>query len=266
MRARTCASDRDGFTLVELLVVMAVISILAGLLLPVLASALESAREMACLNNLKQSYLIVTGYADEYRTYLPPSSGTGVSANPDVRVYGAHCYMVTPYTWFKYKFADIVKPYTTDFAIWGCVIADVKINDTRNTRSTCDRTYWYMPGSNYPNRGSSTGPTRFQTVMKASSLVLTQDVLAFHVGLGQYHYNHGRGAIYRPASNNPSHVFRRGSFADARGANMLFYDGHAHFFQPGQCSVDKVNTWAMDGPYSGTEYFTKRWVYTRWAP
>ncbi len=45
---------RNGFTLVELLVVMAIIAILAAMLLPALARAKARAQATACLNNLKQ--------------------------------------------------------------------------------------------------------------------------------------------------------------------------------------------------------------------
>lgn len=54
--------NRSGFTLVELLVVVAIIGILVGLLLPAVQSARESARRMQCLNNMTQLSLALANY------------------------------------------------------------------------------------------------------------------------------------------------------------------------------------------------------------
>lgn len=61
---------KTGFTLVELLVVIAVIAILASLLLPSLARAREMAKVSSCKNNLKQFGLITANYVDENGGWL----------------------------------------------------------------------------------------------------------------------------------------------------------------------------------------------------
>src|SRR6266571_537526 len=60
---------RPGFTLVELLVVIAVIGILAALLLRTLSRAKSSAKSAACKNNLRQQGLALTMYVDDYGKY-----------------------------------------------------------------------------------------------------------------------------------------------------------------------------------------------------
>lgn len=102
-----------GFTLIELMVVMAIILILAGFLTPGLMKAREQAKKTRCLNNLKQIYtamqLYITANNEEYPpmenwgTFLYPEyiddedvfdcqdkPGKGTAANPD------YTYIVQP--------------------------------------------------------------------------------------------------------------------------------------------------------------------------
>jgi len=77
---------RKGFTLVELLVVIAVIAVLAALLLPAFGRAKESGRGTVCLGNLHQIGLALQIYVQENNNRLPrmydKPTTTITNANP----------------------------------------------------------------------------------------------------------------------------------------------------------------------------------------
>lgn len=63
--------SRHAFTLVELLVIIAVFAILAALLLPALSAAKAKAKRTACLNNLRQINLGLRMYCDDFNDASP---------------------------------------------------------------------------------------------------------------------------------------------------------------------------------------------------
>jgi hypothetical protein len=62
---------KTAFTLIELLIVVSIIIILISLLLPALKSAKEYSKVVACLNNIRQTYLGTAVYAGDFNGYAP---------------------------------------------------------------------------------------------------------------------------------------------------------------------------------------------------
>lgn len=71
MRQEGEGARRTGFTLVELLVVIAVIGILAALLMPAVRKAREKARQSHCANNLHQFSIAITMYRGDHDEHFP---------------------------------------------------------------------------------------------------------------------------------------------------------------------------------------------------
>jgi prepilin-type N-terminal cleavage/methylation domain-containing protein/prepilin-type processing-associated H-X9-DG protein len=72
---------RNEFTLIELLIVIAIIAILASMLLPALGKARDMAKKASCLNNIKQVGTAALFYFEDYNYVL------GFQTGPSSRIY-----------------------------------------------------------------------------------------------------------------------------------------------------------------------------------
>lgn len=127
-------SGERGLTLVEVLVVLAVIAVLVGLLIPVVGRSREKTRRVQCQTVLKQVYLVTTMYADDHDGRLP-NHGLFFDNNDFV----AQCPSATP----------TFGPVTYGGYSWGApyAVVDKTMNDIikLNWTMASDSIPWHDP-------------------------------------------------------------------------------------------------------------------------
>lgn len=119
---------RAAFTLIELLVVIAIISLLAAILFPVFGQARDRARGISCTSNLKQIYLGLRQYANDY------DGKYWTSAN----ALGSGFRMVDD----QYSLPSIAAPYIKNNQVWYCP------NEHLDLREAGAPGYWWTLASN----------------------------------------------------------------------------------------------------------------------
>jgi prepilin-type N-terminal cleavage/methylation domain-containing protein/prepilin-type processing-associated H-X9-DG protein len=146
-------SHRKGFTLVELLVVVAIIGILIALLLPAVQAAREAARRSQCSNNLKQLGLGFQNHHDAHN-FLP--SG-GILCCKEI-VYDGGVPVMAPKQ--KAGWGVQVLPFIEQQSVWEGLGGATDIDRSHNTRAALIAEM-FCPTRRRPTRHNGWGMTDY---------------------------------------------------------------------------------------------------------
>lgn len=121
-----------GFTLVELLVVLAIIGLLVGLLLPAVQAAREAARRIECQNNLKQIGLGLALYEGIHRQYPKGGAGAVSLTNPVILAQ------------YKISWGTAILPLIEQSPLYDAIHREVPYIDPRNLQPGQSRVSTYL--------------------------------------------------------------------------------------------------------------------------
>ena len=191
-----------GFTLVELLLTIAVIAILATLLIPVIKGAQASAKSVVCLNNLKQIRTCLQLYANDNDGYLPKVWDAGQQKQ-----------------WNVLLFEKVGAPDIRDrknFALWHCPSWGPAAGDCFPLHPSYSVNFSYGLALN----NLTTDPPEKLVNLPASTILLA-DTLYFNPGPSAEPW---QGYFFLRSVSTSLHMIH---LRHKQRANAVYVDGHA---------------------------------------
>ena len=235
------ANSNRGFTLIDLLVVVAIISLLAAILFPVFARARENARRASCMSNLKQIGLGFMMYVQDYDERFPMAyyysnpadwcNGGGQTQTDSTKP--GHLFVVSNGCksghWITFQ--DVIYPYTKSVQVFVCPSATYGQND-----GSLQLSYGY--NRKISKIGSPT-PVALADVREASKLVMILDYNT------QWNlYPNGNDYSDWAKQQNPSASVIR-IWPHLGGGNIGYADGHVKWSKKGAL-LTREDVWGSD--------------------
>ena len=241
------ANAKPAFTLIELLVVIAIIGILAAMLLPVLGRAKETARRIACLNNLDQLTLAAKMYVNDNQDAYPPRSESDRWPDRFYDNYGKDLKVLLCPT-------DVAMSFTEP--------ASLGSSTRNNVADAAPRSYLINGWNDY--YADQVGTTDWGTVQSAmwNSAIGIKESKIYHptdtIVLGEKNHDDGdfymdllenggndfTGVAEQGRHDNSGHTSTQARGAGSTGgSNYAMADGSARFIKF-PFAVDSINLWA----------------------
>lgn len=221
--------SRRAFTLVEALVVIAIIGILAAMLLPVLSKTKLKAQQIDCLNNQRQLQTGWLMYVHEQNDALPLNSG-------EVAIYSP--YASTTNSWvigdvtvsadLSFIRQGSIFPYVNNPDVYHCPSDHSTVNDTNTLRTRSYSMDYYLNGDIDPQYfhnlplGAFVGlATRYSGISHPSTAFVLLDENEKTINDGIFVLFRDSDQIWRDAPSD----------RHSQGMNLSFADGHCEHWR-----------------------------------
>ena len=186
---------RAGFTLVELLVVVAVISVLMGVLLPSLSSSRDAARTVQCASNQRQMFAAWQMYAGDANGRVMPLaywSAQDIGAGPAIYWWGAQGTASTSVDHSRGFLSAYLDASLRPESVYECPSQPWGTYRPQGTAKSITSTYGYNGYYLSPAKTPGWGPTisrrpwqRLDTIRRPSELFVFADTLLPSSGSSQ---------------------------------------------------------------------------------